>query len=210
MANHTVKQGNCIESIAFEKGLFWETVWNDSQNAELKRKRKNPNALFPGDKVFVPEKREKEVSGATEKIHRFRRKGVPSRIHVVVKKEGKPRSNEPYTLEIDGELFSGTTNAQGEVKRPILPNAKLARLIVGEGDAAEKFELKLGYVNPITEVSGVQHRLNNLGFHCGQPDGKMSPRTIEAIEAFQEMAGLPVTGEIDQATRDALESKHGS
>ena len=148
-----------MDSISYEYGFFLETLWNLPENAELKQKRKNPNALLPGDNVHVPEKQEKEVSGATEQTHRFKRKGVPSKIHVVVKKEGKPRANEPYTLDIDGELFSGETNTQGEVKRPILLNAKMAKLIVGEGDTAEKYELKLGYVNPITEVSGIQHRL---------------------------------------------------
>jgi len=186
MPDHTVKQGECIESIAFEHGLFWETVWNDSQNAEFKQKRKNPNALLPGDKVFVPEKQEKEVSGATEQTHRFRRKGVPSKLHIIVKKEDEPRANERYTLDIDGEFFSGTTNAKGEVKQAIAPNAKSCKLTVGEGEDAVEYLLQLGHIDPIDEVSGVQARLNNLGFHCGEPDGKMSPRTVEAIEAFRE------------------------
>ena len=210
MAKHTVKQGECIESIAFEKGFFWETVWNDSQNAELKRERKNPNTLLPGDKVFVPEKQEKEVSGATEQTHRFKRKGVPSKLHIIMKRGGEPRANEPYTLDIDGELFSGTTNAEGELKHFIPPNAKAGTLKVGEEPDAVQYELKLGYVDPIAEISGVQGRLNNLGFDCGQPDGKMSPRTVEAIKAFQQKAGLEVTGEIDQDTKDALEQEYGN
>ncbi|MFH1075402.1 MAG: hypothetical protein V1753_00935 [Pseudomonadota bacterium] len=54
MPDYIVKQGDCIESIAFKHGLFWETVWNHPNNQQLKQERKNPNILLAGDKVFVP------------------------------------------------------------------------------------------------------------------------------------------------------------
>jgi len=110
---HAVQQGECTESIAFDNGLFWETIWNDPNNAELRRARQSPNALLPGDKLHVPERQEGSSSGETEKRHRFKRKGVPSTIQIVLKEGGEPRTGVPYTLTIDGKFVSGTTDGQG-------------------------------------------------------------------------------------------------
>ena len=82
MPNYTVKQGDCISSIAQKHGLFWDKVWNHPKNANLQERRKDPNVLSPGDVVFVPDKDEKEESGATEQRHRFKRKGVPEKLRI--------------------------------------------------------------------------------------------------------------------------------
>lgn len=66
MPEYAVKQGDCMESIAQKFGLFWEKIWNHPKNVKLNEQRKDPNVLYPGDVVFVPEKEDKEESGATE------------------------------------------------------------------------------------------------------------------------------------------------
>ena len=32
---HTVEQNECVSSIADDNGLYWETIWNHSENAAL-------------------------------------------------------------------------------------------------------------------------------------------------------------------------------
>lgn len=82
---HKVKAGDCIASIAFENGFFWRTVWEDSGNAALKRKRKSPFQLLPDDEVQVPDLRRKEESRASDKRHRFKLKGVPAVLIIAIR-----------------------------------------------------------------------------------------------------------------------------
>jgi lipoprotein-anchoring transpeptidase ErfK/SrfK len=46
--------------------------------------------------------------------------------------------------------------------------------------------------------------LDRLGFTPGVIDGKMGMSTVNALKGFQEARGLSVTGELDQATQEAL------
>jgi len=79
---HKVRQGECISSIAHRYGHFWETIWNDAKNANLKALRKDHNVLLPGDILHVPPIRSKETSIATQQTHRFVRKGVPAKLRL--------------------------------------------------------------------------------------------------------------------------------
>jgi N-acetylmuramoyl-L-alanine amidase len=107
---------------------------------------------------------------------------------------------------VEGILFNGKTNARGELQHSIPPNARRGKLTVTGG---EEFPLRLGCVDPISENSGVQARLNNLGFDCGEVDGELGPKTIQALSEFQEKHGLTPTGNLDDQTRKMLEQVHG-
>lgn len=207
MPEHTVGQGDCIFSIAQKHGLFWQTIWNHPNNAELKGKRKDPNVLYPGDVVFIPDKERKQESGATEQRHRFRLKGVPAKLRLRIMDDDEPRANESYVLVIDGDLFSGTTDADGRLEHPMPPDAKRAKLILGE--TQDELYLNLGHIDPIDEIAGVQIRLNNLGFDCGKLDGILGPETETALRKFQKKYDLTESGKADQATRQKLLEVHG-
>jgi N-acetylmuramoyl-L-alanine amidase len=71
---HIVKQGECISSIADAHGFFPDNIWNDAANTKLRGKRKDPNVLYSGDVVVIPDKQSKEESCATEKKHSFIKK----------------------------------------------------------------------------------------------------------------------------------------
>lgn len=211
-SQHVVRQGDCISSIAAEHGFHPDTIWNDPANAELKKTRKNPNVLYEGDVVVVPDPRLKEESRPSDQRHKFVHKGVPELLCIVLVDEyDEPRKNVRYTLTIDGlHTRQGTTDGDGQLKEPISPNARQGRLIVGEGEDQEEYALDLGHLDPVTEISGVQMRLWNLGYDCGPPDGVHGPRTIDAIKKFQLQRGLTASGELDDATRQKLVEIHGS
>jgi len=56
----------------------------------------------------------------------------------------------------------------------------------------------------------MQHKLKEMGFDIGKAgvDGKIGNTTKGAIRQFQETFGLPVTGELDQTTRDRITGEY--
>lgn len=213
-AEYVVKQGDCMRSIACEAGFLWETIWNHPRNASLKELRRDPNVLCPGDHVFIPERRPASFACRTGAVHKFIVKGTVERFRIaLLTSAGKPRSGLAYELEIDGKTVSGTTNDQGVAECTMRPDARHGTLVLRDGNKEEHFELLLGHLDPVSEMTGVQARLNNLGFKCGAMDGKLGPKTRRAIEAFQAKHEvehkLSITGEPDDATRKALLLVHG-
>ncbi len=207
---YTAQQGDCISSIAHDYGFFPDTIWNHPENAGLKDKRKDPNILFPGDEVFVPEKDLRIESRGTGARHRFVRKGVPEFLSLRFLNEEDPRAGENYVLEVDGNTVSGKLDADGACLLAIPPGARQARLTLGDPSRGEIYNLSLGHLNPIEEISGVEGRLFNLGYLKTAPTGAESPELAEAVRTFQEDQKLSTGNGLDQATRQKLVEVHGS
>jgi hypothetical protein len=206
---YTVEQGDCMSSIAYGKGFFWQTLWNLSENAALKAKRKNPNVLMTGDVVHIRDLTVRKEPGATEKTHKFILNGVPEKLRIkLLDAKHKPRANLDYIIVIDGDARRGKTNIQGELKESIPPGAQEGKLILGK-DQSETIKLNLGHLAPVSEIKGVKARLANLGFYKGAIDGKLDDATKQAISAFQTKQGSQETGTLDDATRQHLQQVHG-
>ena len=201
-ASYTVQNGDCISSIAFEHGFFPDTIWNHDDNAELKSKRKDPNVLMAGDVVVIPDKQINEITKPTEQEHRFRKKGVPAKLKVRVLKKGEPRKNEKYRLIIDGKVLEGTTDGNGFVEKPLPPNAREGKLILGEGERKDTFVFRFGHVDPLDTDEGVAGRLHNLGYSAATD-------LPGALKKFQSDNGLQATGRVDEPTRSKLKENFG-
>ena len=183
-----IRQGDCIDQIAEKHGLLPDTVWDHPDNSELKTLRKDKNVLFPCDKLFVPDKEIKTESVASDAKHRFRRKAVPAKFRLQLKKNGEPRADLVYTLNIDSEVFEGKTDGDGWIEHPIPPGAEKGQLILT--DTAEIIKLNLGRLDPLDQAEGVQQRLKNLGLYTGKVDGKAGGMTRTAIQFFQKDKNL--------------------
>ena len=62
---------------------------------------------------------------------------------------------------------------------------------------------------PVNPIAQIQALLNDLGYAVGEPDGKMSVRTSNAIRLFQLQAGMKVTGEVTGELIARLRAKKG-
>ena len=54
------------------------------------------------------------------------------------------------------------------------------------------------------QIRQAQKRLQAAGFDPGPIDGQLGPRTQAALRRYQTTYGLPVTGKLDDATRNAV------
>ena len=207
---YVAKQGDCISSIALAHGFLPQTLWDNPDNSALKSSRKDGNILMPGDVVAIPDKRIKEVSKATGSRHKFQRKGMTEKLCLRIVRDGEPRSDVPYRLELPGRTLRGVADSDGMIEISISADVKSARLVLEEdGEDVEQYELALGHLDPIAEISGVQMRLLNLGYYFGEITGELDLDTREAIEEFQRTAEIEVSGEPDQRTLDKLVEVHG-
>lgn len=205
---HTVKEGECLATIAKKYGFKrWQTIYEAAENEELCKKRPNPNVLYPGDEIFIPDKEQKEESGATEEKHRFKLKTSKWIFRVEMKdEEMNPLEDYPYELFINDDLFKeGKTKAGGLIEFPMPLEARSGKLVF----MGQETVLKFGVLDPVSRIKGIQQRLNNLGFNPGPIDGIIGPRTRQAIRRFQQsQKDLKHTGRINDDTRKRLLQVH--
>jgi len=201
MPTYTISQGDCLSNVADAHGFDWKSLWNHPENAALRQKRKDPNVLFPGDLLFIPELGTKTVDKAVEQRHPFVLKNSPVTLKVRLLDGDQPQAGVPYSLEVDGMLTSGKTDGNGFLTKVIPAGAQNGKIEAGAGATRDVFQFQFGTVDPIEEESGLRGRLSNLGYDT--TDLKA------AIRAFQEKCSLAVTGAMDADTRASLLEKFG-
>jgi N-acetylmuramoyl-L-alanine amidase len=206
---YAVQQGDCLSSIGKQFGMNWKTIWNDGHNADLKSLRKDPNVLYPGDQLIIPDLNPRTENGASGQRHKFVRKGVPAklkiRVQLLAAGKAKQLSGEQYELHVDGKTSKGSLDGSGMLTLSIPPDASSAYLRV----RGRSIPLTLGTLDPVDTVSGQQARLNQLGYNCGDVDGIAGPKTEAAMRRFQKDAGLGETGDADAATISQLKQQYG-
>lgn len=215
---HTVVQGEHLSSIAKKYGFStYKTIWDHPQNAELKKERQNPNVIFPGDELFIPDKGEKEEPRETEEKHRFELKTDKLKLRLVLEDlYEKPIANAKCELYVENEKFDLTTDGQGKIERDIKPTDKRAFLTIKDTQTPINeiiIPVKIGDLDPETKESGQKARLNNLGYFAGPLEGKSEEENkamfLSAVEEFQCDHGLVVDGKCGPATQAKLKQVHG-
>lgn len=205
--DYVVQPGDCIESIAAANGFHWQTLWDLGENAELKRLRK-PNVLLPGDRVTIPEPRQRIETRATDTHHPFVLRGVPSRLRLrFVDDRQQPRAGLAFTLTIDDVKRRGALDGDGALDVPISPFAMEGLIELESDDGPETYALKIGQLDPQSALSGIVGRLRNLGFAC---DLDNADELRWAIMRFQQANDIDVTGAMDGRTLAALMDRHES
>lgn len=211
---HIVEQGEHLSQIAKLYGFpDYKILWDHPENADLKKLRKNPNILLPGDEVFVPDKEEKEESGSTDKRHTFVVDKEALKLRLVLEDiYEKPIAGAQCALLVGDQTFQLTTDGKGKLEQDIPLDAQEATLVI-RGDQTpfqnEIIPLKIGHLDPVEEISGQVARLNNLGYFPGRLDGSDADALKSAVEEFQCDHGLKVDGDCGPKTKAKLKEVHG-
>lgn len=115
--NYQIKLGDCIFCVINEHNLLPDTVWQHTNNAALRQKRRELKMLVPDDVLFIPDIRPKEVKRATNQVHKFQMKGELHRHWIeieLVGEDDKPIPNEKYKVKLpDGTEKEGTLDQNG-------------------------------------------------------------------------------------------------
>ena len=214
---HRVKQGECLVTIANQYGLKdYKIIYDHPKNATFKQRRPNPNIVHPGDVLFIPDKQDKQESRATTQQHRFVTPTNTVLLRIIVEDgDGRALAHKKYCLKVAGQMLTGCTDAQGLLEQHISQDATEGELRIwlkaedeGLPGKGHLFPLAIGSLDPVEEITGVQARLNNLGFHCGEIDGICGPHTKKALKAFQAKYRLTESGAIDATSRQKLREMH--
>jgi LysM repeat protein len=213
---YTVKQGDFLGKIAakyrFANPL---TIWDDPQNAKLKQSRKNPNVLFPGDQLFIPDKRAKQESGPTETRLKFELKASKLMLRLILEDAySKPIANAKCELTVDGDAFKLVSDGKGKIEKEIPAKAEKATLTIKDSVSPindQVIPIQIGHLDPVNEISGQKARLNNLGYFAGPLDEEDKELFRSAVEEFQcEHMGKPaVDGKCGPKTQEKLLAVHG-
>ncbi|MGK3988663.1 peptidoglycan-binding protein [Sorangium sp. So ce136] len=210
---HIVRQGECLSSIAPKYGFAdWRVIYNHPDNAEFKKRRPNPNLIYPGDVLVIPDMEPKAVEVPTGGKHVFTVK-VPKTVLRLLLEVEEPFA---YELKYRDVVVSGTTDGKSPIEHPIpadLDGAELAAWPDTPGNEEARaggvtWALQLGHLDPIESASGVQGRLKNLGYFSREVDGKDGPELANALAWYQSASGLEPTGVLDDATRAKLLKRH--
>jgi N-acetylmuramoyl-L-alanine amidase len=207
---HIVEQGEHLTQIATRYGFSdFHVVWDDPQNANLRERRPNPNVLFPGDEVYIPDPTEKRSSIETGQRHRFQLAGCKLKLRIVLQDYGgKPIAAAACTLEIDDARYKLTTDSRGTIDKEISPTARHGNLSVP--DLGIDLPIQVGDLDPVEEPSGFKARLANLGYYLAPPDDSDDSELRSAIEEFQCDNALRADGICGPKTQSKLKEVHGS
>jgi N-acetylmuramoyl-L-alanine amidase len=212
---HVVRPGECLSSIATSYGYRdWRIVYDHPQNAGFRAKRQNPNIILPNDEIFIPTKAEASRTCATGQTHVFRLTAARTLLRLAPQDATWSLCpGRRFRLEVEGAPpTDGVIPDDGLIEVPIPSDAATGTLTVWIDEAhpdGQSWELRLGALDPVESMTGIQARLNNLGFDCGPVDGDCGPLTRAAVRAFQERHGLTIDGIPGPLTQAKLEEVHG-
>ena len=213
----TLEAGDHLPQLADEHGFAdWHTIWDDANNAELRRTRESPGVLAAGDRLYIPDKTagagQKVQSGSTLKV---RVKRSLPKLRIVVRGfDGKPLADTDCILTVERASVTVHTGADGLLELDVPAHAQEATLEAG----GQQWTLKIGHLDPVDTDAGLWARLRNLGYLVDEvsggdepaPDAPPDPEALRfAVELFQRDAKLAIDGDDLASVRDKLRELHG-
>ncbi len=189
--------------IALKHGFRnWKNLYDLPENEKLRKKRPDPFSLYKGDEVIIPDKVPQKFTCETDKKHTFILPTPKLSISLYL----EDGDQEPYVkikceIWIDNEKNNKDdlrTDDKGllSTEVPAIHKEKNVREVElrvwkdkekeDDQQAFETYTLQIGHLDPIDTIEGIQDRLDNLGFNCGDEDehGTFGTQTKTSLKRF--------------------------
>ncbi len=215
-ATHTVEQGENLVLIAKKHKISdWREIYNHPENASFREKRPNPNILMPGDEIYIPDVAPKTMNIRTGVMHTFVVKKQKQFVQLkLLAPTGKPLQEAKVEFTANGTNQTVFTDRSGQLEIEIesAEHGDIPLAVFTSSDSEEadyQYTLQPGYLDPPETLSGLQARLNNLGFQCGVVDGILGEKTKAGIKQFQRYKMLSVDGQPSTKIHKEVEKEYG-
>jgi Putative peptidoglycan binding domain len=169
--------------------------------------------ILPGDQIVIPDRRIRTEACQTDRTHPFRLLSPRTKLRLRLEdRRGQVLANKSYELVLDKATVEDFTSGDGTVEVDVPPGLVGAKLTVWltEDKSGESctWDLDIGHLDPVEEITGVQARLNNLGFDCGEIDGQLNEPTRRAMAQFRAAAGIGGDSVEDPTTQKKMLELH--
>jgi hypothetical protein len=233
---YVIRQGDTLAKVAHKLGFDAMTVWNDDANKDLRTLRPDPDILFPTDVLYVPESKSPVMHALkTGQINSFT--STEPTFPIKIRFVDPPMANRSFIVAELPELTGLTTHADGSLSIDV--PVTLGMLTLQFDGAKKPLVFNVGHTDPLTTVSGVFQRLQNLGhidsdllpdavsvdvvrrglleFKAAQGRGTASPAAhvtsgagaAAGDDATADASGLSNDGSLDDDTAQLLLSVYG-
>lgn len=219
---HVVAAGECVEKIAQRYGVQdWRVMWNDAKNAALKKRRKNPHVLHPGDTLLVAP-RVHEIARATDARHTIEVARAEKRVRVQLRTLGDGVLKDveyDYSYSVGDQRIekpgSAPTNDQG-ILEETLP-VTVCTLHITLRALGLRLRYDVSSLAPARDddtqaprPKGIRQRLHALGYATGSAERAPLAGVDRALALFQQLSLQRTTpqGDPDEETLGALERHH--
>lgn len=182
MQPYVIRQGDYMAKLADKFGFDADKVWNDPQNAQLRQDGKlsqDPNILNPTDTLYIPDQDAPPATHSLEAgtTNSFESDAPP--VNVNLKFVDAEFASQAFTVTELPTLDNLTTGADGTVTFAV-PATQETFTVVFTSDG-RTFTCCVGHIDPISTVSGVAQRLQNLGYLDSNVDFG-----VEDVDAIRE------------------------
>lgn len=220
MKQYIIQQGDTLLKIAKQFGMSSsKALYMHSSNADFRKLRPDPNLIFPGDQITIPDDKTSVFSGLPDRRHVFvySESGASEKewLRLAMKdSDGQSVSGIRATLVTSGQSLESIESEEGVLEFDLTNirewQGELQIFSAEEStEPSHRFQLQFAHLDPIDTISGIQARCNNLGFDCGTVDGHLGENTRCGVRAFQVAQGLTDDGEPGPKTQASLQKAYG-
>ncbi len=128
--------------------------------------------------------------------------------------DGTACTNKTVQTNINGQVLSHTTDQDGLLEMNINKDTDMGNMHYWDGKdttlpPSQTFEPNINDLDAVSLLSGVQARLNNMGYNAGPVDGLIGKKTRSATRDFQQDYQLSVDGDPGPQTQKMLLQEYG-